>query len=130
MSDVEITTADMDQLLAFLPIFEDAQFEPVLEWNPWPVYTAEVMAFFRLAGSPCWADYNYLSRPASKKIDDDAFVAAASLDEIKAMLTLCVRSERFGDGSWAHFLESGRVAAILRRLEVIRGKGREASSGW
>lgn len=122
MGDAEVTTADMEALLAFLPIFEDAQFEPVREWNPWPVYTAEVSAFFRLAGSPCWADYNYLSHAASKQIDDDAFVAAASLDEIKTMLTLCVRSERFGDGNWAHFLNSGRIVAILRRLEVIRGE--------
>ena len=128
MNDVEITTADMEELLLFQPLFADAQFEPVLEWNPWPVYTAEVMAFFRLAGSPCWADYNYLSSTASKKIDDDAFVAAASLADIRAMLMFCVRSERFGDGNWAYFLKSGRIVAVLQRIAVINDE-RHMSSG-
>ena len=129
MRDAEVTTADMDALLAFLPLFEGAKFEPVLEWNPWPVYTAEVSDFFSLVGSSCWIDYDYLSHAASKKIDDDAFIGAASLDEIKTMLTLCMRSERFGDGSWAHFLESGRIAAILRRIAVIRSEWRAARGG-
>jgi len=122
MSDVEETTADMDELLAFLPIFEDEQFVAVEKWNPWPEYTTEASAFSRLAGKPCWNDYDYLGSEASKKIDDGAFIAAASLADIKAMLSLCVRSERFGDGNWAHFLQSGRIVAILRRIQVIRGE--------
>jgi hypothetical protein len=128
MNKVEVTTADMDELLAFLPIFEDEQFVPVVEWNRWPKYTAEVNAFFWRAGMPRWQDYSYTNSEASKKIGDDAFIASASLDEIKTMLTLCVRSERFGDGNWAHFLESGRIVAILHRLQAVADERRVVSS--
>ena len=124
MISIEVSTADMHELLVFLPIFEDEQFVPVMEWNPWPKYTAEIQTFFQAAGKPCWQDRNYLNSSPSKKIDDDAFIASASLADIKAMLTLYVRSERFGDGNWAHFLESGRIVAILRRLQVISEKWR------
>lgn len=113
-------TENMDDLLAFLPIFENEKVQFVLEWNPYPQYSDEVKAFNRLAGKPFWNDRNYLSSEASKKINDDVFIASATLDDIKTMLTLYLRSERFGDGNWAHFLESGRIVAILQRIKVIR----------
>jgi uncharacterized protein DUF6508 len=36
------------------------------------------------------------------------------------MLTGCVRGERFCDGYWEGILQTGRVVALLRRLEVLR----------
>jgi hypothetical protein len=42
------------------------------------------------------------------------------LDEIKSMLTYCVRGERFYDGHWEDTLKSGRITALLRRLAVLR----------
>ena len=121
MSNVEVTTADMEELLAFLPIFEDEQFALVERWNPWPVYSDDVKAFNRLAGQPCWDDRKYLASAASKKMDDDQFIASATLDDIKAMLTLYMRSERFGDGNRTHFLKDGQIVAILQRIKVING---------
>jgi hypothetical protein len=53
-------------------------------------------------------------------LEDDACVARATLVEVKTMLTYCVRGERFGDGFWAAMLEQRRVAALLRRLAVLR----------
>ncbi len=119
MDNHDPTLADMDDLLAFLPIFEGENDQFVLEWNPYPQYSDKVIAFNRLAGQACWVDRNYLNSEASKRIDDDDFVASATVDDIKSMLTLYMRSERFGDGNWAVYLEGGRIAAILRRIDGL-----------
>jgi hypothetical protein len=79
-----------------------------------------VIEFYTLAGQTHWSDFEYQPREASAMLGDDEFIAKASLDEIRTILTYCVRGERFGDGHWAHMLESGRVVAILRRLAAIR----------
>jgi hypothetical protein len=73
-----------------------------------------------LAGDPFWCDYTYNPTEAGKLLQDDAFIAQATLDEIKTLLTYCVRGERFCDGHWDSMLQSGRIQAILRRLTVLR----------
>ena len=75
---------------------------------------------YRLAGQPCWTDYDYVPQEAGRMPQDDALVRRATLTEIKTMLTYCVRGERFGDGHWAAMLESGRIVALLKRLRVLR----------
>lgn len=87
---------------------------------PYPVYREEVLQFFRRAGQPCWSDYDYEPRAAGRMVEDPAFIARASLEEIKTMLTFCVRGERFTDGHWERMLASGKITAILRRLAELR----------
>ena len=132
MERTKITAEKMDELLRFLPLFERPDRDYVQAWGggetlpdgaitmPFPIYCDDVLEFFTLAGRPHWADYGYQPREAYEMLDDDAFIAAASLDELKTMLTYCVRGERFADGHWAHMLESGRIVALLRRLAVLR----------
>ena len=127
-----MTTEKMDQLLRFLPQFENPDREYVKEWGggettsdgavtvPYPIYCDDVLAFFTLAGQTHWADYDYKPQEAYRMLSDDDLVSSASLDQIKTMLTYCVRGERFADGHWAHMLESGRIVALLRRLAVLR----------
>jgi len=43
----------------------------------------------------------------------------ASIENIRTMLTCCVRGERFCAGHWASALESGQIVALLRRLKQI-----------
>ena len=50
---------------------------------------------------------------------DPAAVAAASLLDVRRLLTLHVRQERFCDGHFAEMVESGHIAAVLRRLGVL-----------
>jgi hypothetical protein len=76
--------------------------------------------FFRLAGQECWLDAEYLAIDPARMLDDDEAIGAATLEQVRAMLTYCVRAERFGDGSWEGFLRSGRITALLRRLQVLR----------
>ncbi|MGH2538040.1 MAG: DUF6508 domain-containing protein [Candidatus Promineifilaceae bacterium] len=138
----EITTDDVDQLLAYLPWLTTPGRQFVSSWNasvqredgvwsmPWPNYTPDVVAFFRQAAAECWLDYNYKPEEAGAMLSDPARVASASLEEIKTMLTHCVRGERFCDGFWETVLENGKVVALLGRLKALRDGGeRPAHAG-
>ena len=132
MDHVTMTTEKMDELLRFLPVFEDPDRVYVKGWGggeptgdgaitvPYPIYCDDVLEFFTLAGQTHWSDFEYQPREAGAMLSDDALIATASLDEIRTMLTYCVRGERFGDGHWAYMLESGRILALLRRLAALR----------
>jgi hypothetical protein len=127
-----ITKAKMDELIRFLPLFDIrgrdffgqcAGGEETTDGTVtarYPVYPEDVVEFYRLAGQPCWSDYGYEPREAARMLADEAFIRRATLDEIKTMLTYCVRGERFGDGLWGAMLESGQVIALLRRLQALR----------
>ena len=121
-----ITRDKIDELLAFLPAFEDPDTVFLEQWVvrpthfPYPVYTADVTTFFRLAGRHWWCDLDYKPNDAGKLIRDDQGIANATLGEIKTMLTYCVRGERFAHGHWQHVLKEGRVQALLRRLIELR----------
>jgi hypothetical protein len=127
-----ITPEKVDELLRFLPGFEDLGQPFVVRWAggeateegavtmPYPVYAQKVDDFFRLAGQECWLDAEYLAVDPARMLDDDEAIGAATLEQVRAMLTYCVRAERFGDGSWEGLLRSGRITALLRRLQVLR----------
>ncbi|HWS56742.1 MAG TPA: DUF6508 domain-containing protein [Pyrinomonadaceae bacterium] len=130
MSRREITDADIDALLKFLPGFERAGRE-FATWRgggregealtlPYPDYDGDVLEFFGLAGQECWCDFGYRAEEAWRMLGDEEALARAGLEEVKSMLTFCVRSERFGDGNWQSLLKEGRVAALLRRLAAVR----------
>jgi hypothetical protein len=55
-------------------------------------------------------------------LDDTNLVAKATLEQVKTMLTFCVRGERFCDGFWEGILEEGKFTALLKRLKFIRGE--------
>jgi hypothetical protein len=132
MNDNRITVERIDELLRFLPFFEAPGRAYVKAWAggektpggaitvPFPEYCDDVLEFFSLAGQPWWSDFQYDPREAYAMLSDDRFISTCSLDDIKTMLTYCVRGERFSDGLWASVLESGRVVALLRRLAVLR----------
>jgi hypothetical protein len=132
MNDDPLTGARIDDLLGFLPLFEVPGRCFVKAWAgaeetpdgaitvPFPEYCDDVLEFFWRAGQPCWSDFDYDPRNAHAMLSDDAFIAACTLEEIKTMLTYCVRGERFVDGHWERMLMNGRIVAILRRLVDLR----------
>jgi hypothetical protein len=127
-----ITAEQIEELLRFLPVFDVPGRKFVERWAggtrtedgaitaPSPIYADDVLAFFQLAGQPLWSDYEYDPAEVRRRVEDDACIASATLEDIKSMLTYCVRGERFCDGHWEAILESGRVTVILRRLAVLK----------
>jgi hypothetical protein len=133
MRSVEpITPVKIDELVRFLPRFEQPDREFLMRWEggavqadgsvttAYPVYTADVNLFFHYVSQPCWCDFEYAHKRAEDWLNDDAFIARASLDEVKTMLTHITRGERFCDGYWGGMLRRGRIQAVLRRLIQLR----------
>jgi hypothetical protein len=131
MSPHEISLEDVDALLEFLPLFERPG-RTFARWGeveknadgsislPFPVYDEDVEEFFRRVGRHGWIDYGYKPSEAGRMLDDAALVERASVEQIKTMLTFCLRAERFGDGNWEAFLKGGQIVALLRRLKALR----------
>lgn len=139
-----VTVEDVDELLRFLPLFEKPNRTFVETWGggekspegaitmPYPVYPPDVQEFFRLAARPCWSDDGYEPTAAATMLEDDKTIQQATIDQVRAMVTHCVRGERFCDGHWEAVLRSGKIVALLRRLQVLRadmGKSRAELSG-
>jgi len=131
MSDRNLTLERIDDLLRFLPLlkqpgrgFSSMPSQPRKDGDAFvimhPLYGSDVLGFFHTAGEDWWADYQYLEHPARKRLDDAEFVSRASIDEIRTMLIMCVRGERFCDGFWESLLQSGTVVRLLERLAELR----------
>ncbi|MCJ7772020.1 MAG: DUF6508 domain-containing protein [Desulfobacterales bacterium] len=118
-------------MIAFLPKLYAEGFKPVKHWlgglqegkqimtMPWPEYDQVVTDFFHKAGKECWRDYGYDPDQTGQMIRDADFVKNSSLDEVKTMLTYCVRGERFCDGHWGEMIESGTIRNLLERLTEL-----------
>jgi hypothetical protein len=132
MKRVEPTVADFDELLAYLQVFHANGFNPIARWGggnktdegvfimPWPEYENVVSDFFSVASKECWTDYDYASKNIGEVIRDPERVASATLQEIKAMLTWCVRGERFYAGHWDATIKDCVVRNVLLRLRELR----------
>lgn len=131
-TELKVTTGDIDELLAFLPIFDAEGAVFVKEWRegtkgkdgtvqlPFPEYTDEVDAFFEILHKPCWFMGEYDPAEASKMATDFSLVERADFDQIRKALFFCARSERFADGGWDNVLKSGFVVALLKRLKTLK----------
>ncbi len=133
MSNTPLPTRDdIDELVAYLPELYAEGFQPIVRWDgggknkdgsyslPWPVYDPLVETFFRLKG--CWLDYDYRPEIAGKMLQDAERVKRSSLEEIKSMLTFCVRGERFSTGHWGAMIELGYIRRLLERLAEIHSE--------
>ncbi|KQQ53578.1 hypothetical protein ASF84_17325 [Pseudomonas sp. Leaf127] len=121
---------DIDELLYYLPRLYPQGVAIKTSFftdnTQWPRYVEVVEAFYKAAGQTCWTDLTYDIQRSGERIVDRDYVAAASLDELKSLLTWCVRGERFSDGHHGWVIEQGYVLGLLQRLAVLR---REGSAG-
>ena len=128
MPTERITRKRIDELLRFLPVFDvpGLVVEPVARVGllGFAIYDETVNEFFDLASQPCWWDNNYDLRSIDGAFQSDSraneMIATASLEQIKGLVTYCFRGEKFCSGHWAHMINTGRIAAILRRLQKLR----------
>lgn len=121
------TRTDAERLIAWLPILYAPDFRievPRPEGpGPWyPEYTTEVKEFYRELAGAGWVDYGYDRIEAHTMLTPER-VATATLPEVRSMLTLILRSERFGDGNRGGAISRGMVRWLLERVEVLIGEG-------
>jgi len=98
------TQAKIDELFAFLPVFSEAEYQPIRQWHggpigpreflmPWPEYDDAVEAFIRVASKDSWSNRRYDSAEVSRMLNDEITINQAKLADIKSMLTFCVPGE-------------------------------------
>ena len=119
----------IDVLLAFLPIFEQEGFHAgrwITEKGYFPYFLSspEVDRFqhalydqnivFSFDWS-AWEEKKYYAE------NNDA-LADADLLTLRKLLTAHIRSDRFVEGHFGAVVESGHIAAILRRLQQLRAQ--------
>ena len=97
---------------------------------PWYALSPEAEAFLAdLGGWITPFDWRtWASTPEGQALlgHPDA-VASASAEDLQKLLTLYVRSERFGEGTLENAFTSGMLTAIMRRAGVLAGELEHAS---
>ncbi len=128
------TSEEIEELLSFLPKLYAEGFNPVdtvlggnfsngVLFFPIPFYNKTVMEFCDVVEKKCWVDYDYLSKNPERMFTDEDFIKNANLDEIKAMLTYCIRGERFCSFHLDGMIKDGYIRRILERLAELYSKG-------
>lgn len=83
------------------------------------VFLADARAIITPFDWPAWA-----SGPEGQSLlGHPEAVASASPDDLRKLLTVYVRSERFGDGTLEAAFDSGMLSAIVRRAGVLAAEG-------
>jgi hypothetical protein len=128
------TVQEIEELTAFLPRLYAEGFSPIESWSggeeqkdgsftiPYPNYHPVVKEFFGAVSSGGWLDYEYNPEQAYRMLKDENVIKTATLEQIKTMLTYCVRGERFSDGHWGEMIEKGYVRRLLERLDEMRSE--------
>lgn len=125
------TIEEIDELVAFLPLLDSDEFTKYPTWSeftqigncirfPHPTYSDGIEHLFQIASRECWISYDYSG--AREMLGNDETIQNATLDQIKTMLTYCVRGERFCDGHWDAMISKGYIRKILERLIEIKNQ--------
>jgi hypothetical protein len=132
MTKTPVTIAQIDELTACLPTVFGEGAEPFVTEPNWeasdvivlsgPKYSDAVRDLFFIAASEQWQDPDYMSKGAEMMLANPETIANASIDDIRTMLTHCVRGERFASGYRERVLKGGQILQILEKLVVLRDK--------
>jgi hypothetical protein len=133
--------ADIEAMLALLPVFESPDFVPCT-WTkpapgedlflPYPTYSRSVDELHHLAfASTAYVDpYAPLPEDAQLPFPSDSpatlpeFIQAASLNQLRRYLTHLFRAERFCDGVVEGEFKNCNLVAVLRRMRDLTTSGR------
>ena len=124
----EISAAQMDMVLAFLPSFEKpgaifGEWQTPAGHFPYYSYGPEVARFVAMLYEENFVvsfDWPSWKEMALGYMDHPETLAEADLLTLRKLLTTHVRNDRFVEGHLAGMLENGHITAILRRLQTIR----------
>jgi hypothetical protein len=89
---------------------------------PWFDYDDWVLQFIRACGQNGWIkpfDWQAWVGEAVR-LQDEAALQQADEETLGKLLTLHIRRDRFFEGHLANMIESGHIAAILRRMRELR----------
>ena len=124
----EVTSAEIDAILSFLPIFETEGFR-FGDWKtpdgelPWYQTSEEALRFIQSLYDNGWVvsfDWPEWTEIAGMYVKDAHKLDEADLNTIRRLLTTHVRQEKFCEGHMAQVFECGHLVAILRRLKAMR----------
>ena len=93
---------------------------------PWFSHSELTSRFLEVAYRDGWVrpDFDWpaweMTPEARRLRDDRGALEQATVLELARLLTVVIRSEKFGEGALAEALESGLVTAVLRRVEQLR----------
>lgn len=123
----------LHRLARHLPVFESPGFSfgswvkswqgedgvTVMGWyEPGPeaqAFLADLGGWITVYDWPTWAS----SPEGQALLGHPEAVASATVDDLQKLLTVYVRSERFGDGTLENAFKSGMLTAIVRRAGVL-----------
>jgi hypothetical protein len=118
----------IDAIIRFLPAFE-ATGAPHGEWQfeegvmPFLVTSEAVNEFVEALYENGWVepfDWGAWQDTAARYVESPDMVAQADVDTIRKLLTTHARNDRFCEGHLIAMIESGHIAACLRRLRELR----------
>jgi ADP-ribosyl-[dinitrogen reductase] hydrolase len=133
----EIGLEQIDAVLEYLPIFERPGYQAG-EWRTYEggfpnfAYCSEVADFIQTLYEQdfiIYLDWTGWREHAERYQSGSASLAEADLHTLRKLLTVHVRADRFVEGHLAGVFASGHIAAILRRLEQVRGEMAERDTG-
>ncbi|WP_029407101.1 DUF6508 domain-containing protein [Thiomicrorhabdus sp. Milos-T2] len=131
IDDALPNTRDIENLAGYLPILYSPDFNPVQSTGggehhqngvidtPYPIYHAIVNKFFAEASNNIWMDFEYKPEEQQNLIKDERYIQSATIENIKSLITYCVRGEKFCDGHWNRMIKKGYIQNILKRLQTI-----------
>ena len=90
-------------------------YEPSAEAG---AFLADARAWLEPFDWPAWAE----SAEGQRLLGHPDAVASASAEDLRRLLTVYVRAERFGDGTLEAAFESGMLTAIVRRAAALAGE--------
>jgi ADP-ribosyl-[dinitrogen reductase] hydrolase len=126
----DIGLQQIDAILKYLPLFEEPndQFGQWVEPEgqfPYFSFSPEIDEFIDALHKQDMIipfDWTSWRKEAERYQTDPEALETADLLTLRKLLTVHVRAERFAEGHLASVFESGHIAALLRRLQQIRGK--------
>ena len=124
------------EILAFLPELESPDFvaeEVCAPEGQFPFYSlsetgGRLMVACYQAGIMVDFDWTKWEAPARELMQKPRALEQADLLTLRKLLTGHLRNDRFCEGHFGEVLESGHIAAILRRVAYLLGAGPQSGS--
>ena len=133
MEDEILCKSSAKRLCSYIPYFESIDPDKACKWIT-PAGTVAMAGNYRYEDkilkfeedfyNSDLVDYAYMETiekriPDAYTTDICKIIETADLEVMKAILTKCMRQERFCDGVWVGYIKDGIFLSILQRLDAL-----------